>query len=699
MRNTALIVLVSALPGACITQRRDLPPPAAIEMQASPQLELLAVWEDTRDQREGQVVAFLYHSDPAVRRRALQALGRFPFPEHGAEVTRPLEDLAALDPDDSVREAALFVLGQRADPSAGERLCEILAAGGTPEVRARVVEALSKLPRPDLRAPVLDALADPDARVRIEAAEGAMRWASAEPNAADVDLRLAAHLRTEADTEVIVYVLSSLERRKAGPGREAFVRLATSPEGEVRLFAVRGLKALAPGFDLTPELVRASGDRDWRIACEAVLGLGADGSPHAVRALAATTRDANPHVRRCAWEALAACADRATTPEAVRELHSELEPAWLDPALFEAERSVSVRAAFLELELPLLCKLRKLEGGWSEQKSQEMVEKLSEVVAEQHAVVLAGLARALGHVPEPFAAQMLGSLAGHRDPFVATAAIEALGRHPGDWTRELLLALLENRDNGLRLAALNALSEMVRPDDLPALERLYDTTRGEIGAEVRFNALKTARALVTGRPSPIAEKALSDPEPFVRQAAREQYAALGLEPPASAPLPAADTAAVPLPGKDYPLYEQNPRVEIVTLRGTIVIELFPAEAPIHVHSLLALADRGAYDGLDFHRVVPDFVVQGGDPRGDGNGGASWRGGTLRQEIGPRKYLRGSLGMPRWDDPDSGGGQIFLTHRRTPHLDGRYTLFGLVIAGGEVLDALEVGDQILELRRL
>jgi cyclophilin family peptidyl-prolyl cis-trans isomerase len=143
----------------------------------------------------------------------------------------------------------------------------------------------------------------------------------------------------------------------------------------------------------------------------------------------------------------------------------------------------------------------------------------------------------------------------------------------------------------------------------------------------------------------------------------------------------------------------NPLVEIVTDRGSMVFELFRDETPVHVHNFLELVRREHYDGLGFHRVVPDFVVQGGDPRGDGNGGTTWRGVALRREFTPRKYVRGSLGMPRNDDPDSGGSQIFVTHRETPHLDGRYTLFGELRRGIEVLDAIEVGDTIRSVRLL
>jgi peptidyl-prolyl cis-trans isomerase B (cyclophilin B) len=131
----------------------------------------------------------------------------------------------------------------------------------------------------------------------------------------------------------------------------------------------------------------------------------------------------------------------------------------------------------------------------------------------------------------------------------------------------------------------------------------------------------------------------------------------------------------------------------------MVFELFPAEAPVHVYNFLELAGRGFYDGLSFHRVVPDFVIQGGCYRGDGNGSVTWRDGALRHEIGPRKYIRGSLGMPRNEDMESGGSQIFVTHRPTPHLDGRYTIFGELRSGFDVLDSIEVGDRILHVQRL
>ena len=151
---------------------------------------------------------------------------------------------------------------------------------------------------------------------------------------------------------------------------------------------------------------------------------------------------------------------------------------------------------------------------------------------------------------------------------------------------------------------------------------------------------------------------------------------------------------LPPPRLDDPFQPDPPvRATIVTARGTMVVELFLEEAPRHVSSFVALAEQGAYDGFHFHRVVPSFVVQGADPRGDGWGDAGYH---LVDELHPVEYVRGTIGMPKAGD-HTGGCQIFITHLPTPHLDGRYTVFGQVVEGLDVLDRIEVGDAIESIR--
>ena len=113
------------------------------------------------------------------------------------------------------------------------------------------------------------------------------------------------------------------------------------------------------------------------------------------------------------------------------------------------------------------------------------------------------------------------------------------------------------------------------------------------------------------------------------------------------------------------------------------------ETPLTTSSFVDLARRGFYDGLTFHRVEPGFVIQGGCPRGDGNGGPGY---TLRCEISQRPYGRGAVGMAL-SGKDTGGSQFFIVHSPQPHLDGGYTLFGQVVNGMEVVDKISPGDVI------
>jgi cyclophilin family peptidyl-prolyl cis-trans isomerase len=123
------------------------------------------------------------------------------------------------------------------------------------------------------------------------------------------------------------------------------------------------------------------------------------------------------------------------------------------------------------------------------------------------------------------------------------------------------------------------------------------------------------------------------------------------------------------------------------------MELYFDAAPLTVYNFMKLAQSGFYDNLAFFRVVPNFVIQGGDPRNDGWGGPGY---TIRSEYNNITYNRGSIGMAT-SGKDSGGSQFFITLSPQPHLDARYTLFGKVIMGMEVVDRIERGDKILRVK--
>jgi peptidylprolyl isomerase len=133
-------------------------------------------------------------------------------------------------------------------------------------------------------------------------------------------------------------------------------------------------------------------------------------------------------------------------------------------------------------------------------------------------------------------------------------------------------------------------------------------------------------------------------------------------------------------------------LEIQTDKGTIEIQLFPKDAPKTVARIKELATQGFYNGLAFHRVVPGFVVQGGDPRGDGTGGS---GQNLPAEFNSHQHVEGTLAMARAMDPNSADSQFYIALDRIPHLDGQYTVFGQVTKGMEFVKQIKQGDKMLK----
>jgi peptidyl-prolyl cis-trans isomerase B (cyclophilin B) len=126
---------------------------------------------------------------------------------------------------------------------------------------------------------------------------------------------------------------------------------------------------------------------------------------------------------------------------------------------------------------------------------------------------------------------------------------------------------------------------------------------------------------------------------------------------------------------------------IETEKGNIELVLFDEEAPKTVANFEKLVNSGFYNGLTFHRVIPNFVIQGGCPRGDGTGGPGY---TIKCEINPHKHSTGALSMAH-AGKDTGGSQFFITHSPQPHLDGVHTVFGKVTKGMDVVNKIEAND--------
>jgi cyclophilin family peptidyl-prolyl cis-trans isomerase/HEAT repeat protein len=726
------------------------------------QLERIMALEDGRRDDDGELRELLRSGPPRLRARAALALARFELEDLGTPATEAL--VAALDDSDPrVREQAAFGLGLRGNATIGDVSVALTLVGHwqdpDPEVRAALVEAATRLTDRALVPHVLRALEDHDPRVRVAAADGVQRWpwvdrarastgAGAAPGASDGDRALAreidaavaalayAPLRENGvavpgfaeaapggphepeEYEVVWRALAALARRGAPSALPAFVRFGAPVTGrasaervEARIFAAQGLARLAAHDTLVIdaadpdafEVVRGAlealtADGDARVVVEAVRGLGAlarragqtgdELAASTVTVLGAALGHTSAHVRLVAWEALGASPER----DAVAHLLARYEDEDVPPA----------RAA----ALVALAKLR----------APNALSAITHAQSSRNVVERKGAASAAATLPRAEALPLLLALADDEHPKVSAEALAGLAQHAGDAENEArakLRAALDSRDSGVRLAAALALRDVATAADVPALQRAALSSTGDAGPETRFEAARTlARVPDESARRTLVKLAREDVDPYVRRVVRGLLTELGRdaellveetqrEADERAGTAVASDPATSIPATLAAWRGPDPRVTFVTNRGDLVFELLPREAPHHVANVLELIRRGVYDGTPWHRVVPDFVVQGGDARGDGNGGGTWRGAddALRLEVTRRRYRTGSLGMPRNEDRDSGGRQIFVTHRPTPHLDGRYTIFGELVEGFDVLQQLVEGDTIVTARVL
>lgn len=689
LRELSIAGLLSLLGAGCATDGPapvvdpGPPAPAPEEVRAATLNRILTL-EDRRVDGGGELQRLALSPDPLVRARATRALGRLPFPERGEAVSTAL--LRALaDSDPEVRCLAAFGLGLRADPGTSAGL---LAAwkDPNPAVRARLVEAGSRFEDPDLREEVMYALADPSPLVRAEAANAPHRWDAKSGAAAVVDIALrnvAAKapeaLRRERwgpgapdgegavpeDPIVVRAALFSLARRGSSYGESVFLLWCRATDDPLaRVFATQGLASLDAASESVLEALReCAGDEDWRVVVEAARGLGKSPHPASVPALERALKHPSAGVRATVAEALGTFGAQRL----------QVEPL-LERCLVDVSPTVKAGA---------VVSLTRLFG-------EEIAADLEARALDGEPLVRKAVAASCEFLPASAALPLLLNLTRDGDKSVAFTAAQGLGNFLDAGGRARAHELLASEDNGLRLAAVLAIQKSPVAADLVPLLECYKTSTGDIADEIQFEILNAAVELPDNRAADLLSPGLRSPSAYTRALAREHMQRRGLTTTATDPRPLAPSSGE-VPAVDFEA--RNPRVEVHTTRGTMLFELFPQEAPLHVHNFLTLARAGAYDGLDFHRVVPDFVIQGGDYRGDGNGGETWRGAPMRHEFNERKYVEGSLGMPRNADPESGGSQFFVTHRPTPHLDGRYTLFGQLRQGEGVLRQIEPRDRI------
>jgi cyclophilin family peptidyl-prolyl cis-trans isomerase/HEAT repeat protein len=673
-RARALAAMLAAglavAPIAFAAKKPAAPPSARIE-----KLARLLELEDQRATGGDEVARRLRDPDRGVRRRAALAAGRIAAPE----LVPPLVELMN-DQEVEVRRMAAFALGLAGSRLAVDRLLASLQdADG--QVRGRAAEALGRIGDARAALPIarllISSLPKTIDRMTVRGDDpgaAAAQWAEQrlalfalarlkEVKAAQ--LALLDGVRPRFDWWAATWVAMRIESPELRP---VLLAAVASDEPLSRALAARGLGALrdASAVDVLLPLVQ---DRDETVALQALRALGAIADPRGQAAAVAALDAASDVVRREALRTLALLPpDRALRERLVRQVGS---------------RDPWIRAAALAAL------------AWNDREEFALV--LSGLDPDRDFRVRAALAAALARTGDEMSVGILHAMLRDEDPRVVAAVLGALREARGKDSLDTLRRHLEHPDLGVRVAAAEAVTAL-SPASLSgplvaAWRRGLGDGDGELEARIAALVALAAQSDDAARAG-LAEAARRDPARAVRARAaallRESGGEAidpGPQQVARAPLDYRAAMAPYDPRPGVPLY--TPRAFIETRHGTIEIHLDVVEAPLTSAAFVALARRGFYDGLSFHRVEPGFVVQGGCPRGDGNGGPAY---VLRCEITRRAYSRGAVGMAL-SGKDTGGSQFFITLQPQPHLDGGYTLFGQVVAGMDVVDRIRPGDVI------
>ena len=622
------------------------------------------------------LIRLLGDDESRVRHRAALAVGRVGL----AEGVQPLVGLLS-DPEVEVRRMAAFALGLIGDPSGRPALLTALK-DADPLVAGRAAEALGQtgdrtdapavagLLQSHIAAGALKAIEPDDLSHPLAPAVEAARLALyALARLAAYDALAGAVLDSSGQVVSrwwpVAYALQRVNDPRAQP---ALLLLATTPGRYTASFAIRGL-ASTKALQAIKPLQQIVDERraDPAVITQAVRALAALGDRSSMDRFIkiVADADANPALRVEAISAIAAVADGESV-DLLLDLISDTR-VWV--------RTPALRA------------LARVDPD-------VFMSTLAGLDADRDWTVRVAIASALGSVPAERSLDRLMTMMEDRDERVIPAVISAIAQARPPGVEKILIERLRADDFVARAAAATALGDLKIVSAVPALAEAYRQWNGDSTYVARAAALNALHRLDPAAARPLLQEALMDRDWALRVRASMLLREQGITNTEAAIRPA--VAGRPVDDPQWQALASpkfSPHAFIETDKGTIEIELSVLEAPLTVHNFVTLARMGFFNGIAIHRVVPDFVVQDGDPRGDGEGGPGY---TIRDELSPRPYLRGTVGMAL-DWEDTGGSQFFITHSPQPHLDARYTVFGHVVNGIDVVDRIVPWDLIRQVR--
>ncbi|HUP58939.1 MAG TPA: HEAT repeat domain-containing protein [Thermoanaerobaculia bacterium] len=660
MRPLALTALILTL--ACTTAA---PPPPPAPAPAQPEQHGFTVEEEARilmleDRREYDpafAAAWTQHANPLHRLRIALALGRIGPHVLVGERHAGLTELATLatDSDRRVREMTAFALGEIGDNTAEETLFT-LANDADASVASEAVEALSKL-KPNLPRYVAIAEGSAPEGVRARAVRYLFRFAN--------DDASAAAMRALASTSAAVRQEGAyaLARRPLAAAQSQLELLLTDPNTLTRAYATTSLGRIGAA-STAPLVFSLLGDAHPWVRTNAAIALGriAEKDRSVLKAadlprIFAALEDPDPGVRASMIDVAGYYAESNETARQ-RLLDVMKNGTQWERELAAGSIAKHLQDQMLPDNLPPWSRVRVIEATAATPHGALL---RKQVITASEPLVRAS---ALGAIPDDKTDAEIDIIRGaltDADVIVRANAIDRYGatkQEPAD-ARLATLKQAEERErsaemNDARLAAISAIAKIDHPEREAFLRGL-----------------------------------LADADPVARRIAAELIVEQ-----LKAPMPQYAPLAVNRTAEEYAeivRWSRQPHTATIHMtRGVIELALLTQDAPMTTWNFAQLAKRGFFHNTSFMRVVPNFVIQGGDPRNDMNGGPGY---AIRDEINLQKYTRGAVGMAL-SGPDTGGSQFFITHSPQPHLDGGYTIFGRVYDGmSGVVDQTERGDRV------
>ncbi|HEX9286320.1 MAG TPA: HEAT repeat domain-containing protein [Thermoanaerobaculia bacterium] len=600
-------------------------------------------------------------SDPAIRERAALALGRVGDPRG-----RPLLVTLLSDPSPGVQASAAFGSQVLGDPTLTSELIPLLSVRHA-SVAAAAAKAIGFLARGDGQDALVAAVetaATPEPRATI--LRSLWRFATPATEAA------ARRFVTDPDVRVRFGALYALARKPLETSLPVLTIALSDGDADTAAYAARGLGILAKKDSIPPLFAAVEGGKpplvtNSLVALEAVLekNPGSAAGKERIARVVTLAGDANPNV-------------------AIPALALLRQFAGSDRDVFRRLWSIATTGTGRRRQVALLSATAVLRDN--------AFPALETAAKSADPTLRATAAEGLGYLSFAKTRPLRATLASDPSPIVRAAVLEGLTTGEAvAQNRALVEKALNDADAGVRAFGIEALTRLDDPSILPLLSEAFsrsatarepDVAIAVIAAAEELRSDPAARALV--------ETVYRSPNPLVSRLARRSLLLHFRGDPAAFRPVEYRLSRAPTDYLSVLADAKKPWVAMVeTARGVYRVRLAGAAAPVTVMNFVALARRGFFDGSTFHRVVPNFVIQDGDPTGTGNGGPGYE---IRDELNPIEYSEGTLGMAL-SGPDTGGSQWFVTHAREPHLDGIYTVFGQVVAGLDVVERIEQGDRI------